>query len=133
MLPKQTKSTLKDVLGMMDGCCRIFPMLARMVLGMCVMVCSGIRAEDLKPNVVVILADDHVQSKPKATAHGVLDDTFLPQAHTASSGIAWRAYRGDCRISPGREAAMAALLYGLPPLQMGVVSDTDWRRRPVAA
>ena len=40
---------------------------------------------------------------------------------------------GDCRFVPGRAPNVAAVLYGKHPLQLGVVCDLDWRRKPVMA
>ena len=118
MFPKQTKRTEKGVLGMMIGCCRVFPMLARVVLMICLGwfgVSAAFSEEALTPHVMVIVNDAGAERLP---INEVLKD--------------WKVLRGDLRISPSRAATLAAILYGKPALQSGVVSDHDWRSRAVA-
>jgi hypothetical protein len=97
----------------------------------CVILLSNVQADEMRPHVIVLVEDGHRMGDPKVTAHGVLDEQLIANAGTSPAGMGWRGYRGDCLISPGRVACMSALLYGQHPLLLGVVSDNDWRRRPV--
>lgn len=119
MFPKQTNKMAKGVLGMMIGCCRVFSMLARIALMICV-VCLGVSPafseESLAPHVIVIVND----GGGKALA---LDDVLK----------GWNVVKGDLRVSPSRAATSAAIMYGRSALQSGVVSDLGWRSRPVAS
>ena len=112
MLPIQTNSTLKGVLGMMLECCRVSPMLARVLLSMLICMCSIAQAEEPRPDVFLIQVN--APSLPEW-------DSLL--------GDAWQKSGGSLLASPGRSANQAALLFGTPPLQQGVVSDLDWRRK----
>ncbi|MGJ8677615.1 MAG: hypothetical protein ACSHX0_08865 [Akkermansiaceae bacterium] len=67
-----------------------------------------------KPHVVVIVAD-------------------LVEPYQVSLPAEWDRSHNQCRVSPSKAATMAAIIYGLPALQSGVVSDFDWRRHPVTS
>jgi hypothetical protein len=132
MLPKQTKSTLKGVLGMMDRYCRIPPMLARTIAWVCgcAMITSGGYAEGLKPNILVLLVEPESRGKEQTRAREILDELLL-KADDKSTALAWRGCQGDCRSS-AKLFVLPALLYGKQPLVNGVVHYQDWRRIPVA-
>lgn len=103
---------------MVKGYCRVFPMLARMVLIICIGwlgVNSVLSEEPLTPHVLVILNDG--------------GGAALPLSETLTD---WAMNEGELLISPSRSATLAAILYGKSALHSGVVSDNDWRSRAVA-
>ncbi len=109
-------------------------MLARMgswVCGWVVLFSSVHAGDETHPNVILLVEDAQVAAGQETTAHHVMDELVLAQAGARAGAVGWRGHRGDCSISPGRAACTAALLYGQHPLTLGVVSDYDWRRRPV--
>ncbi len=121
MLPKQTKSTLKGVLGMMTRCCRLFPMLARTIALVCGCVFSwgSVVAEAKKPNVIVVVQAGGTKS-------------YLETISAAMDGKLWQSLSNGYRKSPGRSASLAAFMFGKPGIECGIVNDFDWRRAPVA-
>ena len=115
ILPIQTNSTLKGVLGMMSECCSLTFMLARVLLILTFCICSYADAE--QPHVILVQLNS-------VEEEGGIDKAF---------GDRWQRRHGNCIASPGHSAAQTALLFGTPSLQQGVVSDLDWRRKPVPA
>ena len=115
--------TLNDVLGMMGGWCRVLPVLARVMLFLCLF--SSVMADEKKPHVFVVISD---------TLNGVKAGEQLDKGLAVSAiegkGV-WRNHRCPCRMSPGRSATLSAFLYGKAPLITGVTGDYDWRRKPV--
>jgi hypothetical protein len=69
--------------------------------------CAAFAEEDKRPNVYILIRD----AKPQE------------QGDRNLVGSYWSV--------PGRVPNLAALLYGKTPLECGVVSDFDWRRKPV--
>lgn len=69
--------------------------------------------EQLIPHVIVIVNDG---------GGDILDFSEILEG--------WESVKGEMRVSPGRAATAAAIMYGLPALQSGVVTDADWRRLP---
>lgn len=122
---------------MMSGWCRVFSMLARvMILAlMLVAVDVGVGAERL-PNVVLIFttAKDagevgfmpSVFGKEKEVMGGGCDDIGV-----SNNVFVWRGLRQEVRVSPGKSAVTAAVTLGKSPLECGVVSDLDWRRKHI--
>lgn len=72
------------------------------ILMFCVVVAAGIKP----PNVYILIQDAEPSS----------GNTHLPSNH-------WSV--------PGNIPNLAGLLYGKTPLECGVVSDFDWRRKPI--
>ncbi len=129
IFPKQTKRTLKGVLGMMRLCCRILCMLARIVLIMCVGIflpnAGNVQANN-KPDVFVVILDASEDTKAG------LAQLFKENRDIGEKGgTAWSGQRGNCRFLPARAANVASVLYGVNPLELGFVCDLDWRRKPV--
>ncbi len=84
-------------------------MLVKTVFLICLkilMISSVMAAEAKRPDVFVVVGDAKLRAKERS-----------------SPPYYW--------FSPGRIANLAALLYGKTPLECGVVSDLDWRRKPV--
>lgn len=98
---------------MMFECCRVIPMLARVLFMMLLSVTCTL-GEKVMPGVIVI----QLQSSSDG-----MKSLF---------GDEWQKSSGNFLASPGRSAIQTALLFGTPPLQQGVVKDLDWRRKPVA-
>ncbi|BDS08078.1 hypothetical protein NT6N_31180 [Oceaniferula spumae] len=106
-------------------------MLARVLWGMwgILAACTVVSAEVIKPNVLLIRIDEP-PTPVIGEAGGSIPEVFdFDQVLNAN----WKSERGTCLASPGRSAVQAALLFGTPPLQHGVVADLDWRRKAVAA
>jgi len=72
-----------------------------------VITCAAFAEEDKRPNVYILIQD----AKPQE------------QVDRNLVGSYWSV--------PGSVPNLAALLYGKTPLECGVVSDFDWRRKPV--
>lgn len=92
-------------------------MLTR-VLYLIFALCSCLSAESIKPHVILV-------QLATGESNGLEMDVL--------KGEHWQQHQGRYLVSPGRSATQAALLFGLPPLQLGVVKDLDWRRQPVAS
>ena len=103
----------KGVLGMMVECCRLYAMLARVLLIVFLSMCGLAYAEQERPHVFLIQLNTQEAEV----------DIFKSES--------WMKQSGSCLGSPGRSAVQTALLYGTPAMQQGVVADLDWRRKPV--
>lgn len=133
MFPRQTNSTRKGVLGMMNGWCKISSMLARTMVWMClwiVLLEVAAGAKGKHPHIFVLVTGELSADQEAPTAYQVFDREVLA-AGIKQHGVFWRGYRWDSLASPGKSAMLSALLYGKQPLLSGVVSDNDWRRKPV--
>jgi hypothetical protein len=72
----------------------------------------------VRPHVVVLILNAATSEK---------------EVFSLNLGDGEKVDRGKCRFAPGRVTNVAGFLYGKHPLQCGVVSDFDWRRKPVMA
>lgn len=114
---------------MMRLCCRILSMLARIVLIMSIGILlptSGGAQVVKKPDVFVVILD---------AEEGLTDaitQLFKDERASSEGGAsAWTGQTGSSRFLPARAANVASVLYGVHPLELGVVCDLDWRRKPV--
>ena len=92
-------------------------MLTRVIWMVCIVWCvqgSAFSQGDDLPHVIVVLADD----------------SALPVADELDG---FSVQTGALRLSPSRAATLASILYGKKTLHSGVVSDADWRRKPVSS
>ena len=109
------------MLGKKRGCVICVEVLTLLVFGLLVL-CGGSVAlqasEKEQPNVLVVMLD---ATSPE---HVKLDLNDFSEDHENC---------GQCRFALGRAANVAGFLYGKHPMLLGVVSDYDWRRKPVMA
>lgn len=103
---------------MMDECCSLSAMLARVLCGVFVCLYSLASAEQVRPHVLLVQLNAPV-----------VEDTTVAEVFPSD---VWQRQSGECLASPGRSAIQTALLFGTPPLEQGVVHDLDWRRKPVS-
>ncbi|NWK54496.1 hypothetical protein HW115_02660 [Verrucomicrobiaceae bacterium N1E253] len=81
------------------------------------------------PVLVFAETNQKTQAKPlsskslKADVYVLIDDGDLAGNEATRARPYW--------MVPGQVTNVAALLYGRTPLECGLVSDTDWRRKPV--
>jgi len=89
---------------------------------------SGIRAEDVKPNVFVILDEG---GGPFGESEKMENFFRQEKDEALRSKPAWDDYESTLLATSGRAALTAALIYGKEPLLTGVVEEWGWRRKPV--
>ncbi len=89
---------------------------------------SGIQADDVKPNVFVILNEGEGPFGENAK----MESFFRPNKdEMLKAELTWAEYESTLQAASGRVALTSALIYGKESLLTGVVEEWGWRRKPV--
>jgi uncharacterized sulfatase len=100
--------------------------LLRIALVIPLLACA-LRGEDTRPNIVLIIADDHVWSHYGFMGHGIVQTPHLDRM-AGESLLYTRGY-----ATPVCSPSLAALLTGLPPSRNGITGNDLHATAPEAA